>query len=112
MYATELLGFSGGIITTVAGIPQIYQMARTKKTQDLNWSMIIMWIIGLSLSCAYGVLMKATPIYVCNTVSLLQTLVMMALKLQYECHAPQHPHPRQCQQDREPDSELQLLIER
>ena len=56
--------------------------------------------------------MKATPIYVCNTVSLLQTLVMMALKLQYECHAPQHPHPRQCQQDREPDSELQLLIER
>lgn len=80
----QLIGFVGGAITTLGGVPQIIKMARTKRTQDLSWGMVMSWLIGLTLTTFYGVSMKQPPIYVNSSLSLIQTYVMVAYKLYNE----------------------------
>lgn len=84
MHAIECVGLVGGILTTSGGIPQILQIARTRQTRDLNWGMIILWAIGLSLTTVYGVTTKQIPVYVSSIASLIQTFIMISCKLRYE----------------------------
>jgi MtN3 and saliva related transmembrane protein len=80
----NIMGYMGGIITTLGGIPQIIQMARTKKTQDLNWTMLGCWVTGLSMTLLYGLYIHRFPICLSASASLIMTIVMGWMKLKYE----------------------------
>ena len=84
MNPESILGLLGGIITTIAGVPQIIQMIRTKQTADLNWTMVMLWLIGLTLTLIYGISINQLPIIVPTVLSLLTTIIMIAIKFYYE----------------------------
>lgn len=81
---SSMIGLIGGTITTSGGIPQIVKMIKTKKTDDLSWAMINLWLIGLSFSLTYGVMIKQIPIILTSILSIILTLSMLMLKLYYE----------------------------
>ena len=59
-------------------------MIRTKETSDLSWGMINLWIIGLTFSLAYGILINEIPIIVTAVLSIILTIIMICLKIYYE----------------------------
>ena len=67
-------------MTTLGGIPQIIKMARTKKTEDVSWGMLGCWMVGLTMTCIYGVSVGQPPVYVSATASILMTLAMAGIK--------------------------------
>jgi len=84
MDSVAIIGLSGGLITTFAGVPQIIQMIKTEKTHDLNWIMIFSWFIGLSLTLTYGIMINQIPIIITVSLSLLSTTTMIIIKIYYE----------------------------
>lgn len=80
----ETLGFVGGLITSLGGVPQIYHIVRTKQTGDLSWSMLSAWFVGLSMTSVYAFSIRAVPICVNCIISLTNTCTIISLKLYFE----------------------------
>lgn len=84
MYIVYLLGYVGGIVTTLGGVPQIVQMVKTKQTKDVSWGMLGFWLSGLTMTCIYAVNVGQSPVYLSASASLLMTVVMCGIKYHYE----------------------------
>lgn len=79
----EAIGFIGGTITSLGGIPQIYKIIQTKQANDISWVMLLAWLSGLSLTCVYAFSIHATPIIVNACISLTNTVSIIFLKLYF-----------------------------
>lgn len=80
----EAVGFVGGLITSLGGIPQIYKIIQTRKTDDLSWAMLGSWFIGLIMTTVYAFSIRAIPICVNCVISLANTCTISGLKVYYE----------------------------
>lgn len=80
----EAVGFVGGLITSLGGIPQIYKIIQTRKTEDLSWVMLSAWFVGLVMTTVYAFSIRATPICVNCVISLVNTCTISGLKVYYE----------------------------
>lgn len=78
----------GGAILSVGVIPQIVQVVRTKKANDLNHVSILTVLAGISLMEIYaiGLLLQnvGTAFFITNTVSLLLQLALAVVVLKYK----------------------------
>jgi MtN3 and saliva related transmembrane protein len=80
---TNILGFMAASCTTLAFLPQVIQVWRSRSTKDISLPMLITFIAGISLWLIYGLLVNAAPIYIANMVTLLLNLVILRFKLKY-----------------------------
>ena len=80
----ETIGFIGGTITSLGGVPQIYKIVKTKQTRDISWAMLLAWLSGLSLTTVYAFSIKAPPIIVNSVISLVNTATIISLKVYFE----------------------------
>lgn len=80
----EAIGFIGGTITSLGGVPQIYKIVTTKQTRDLSWLMLCAWLSGLSLTTVYAFSIKAVPVIVNSVISLTNTITIIILKVYFE----------------------------
>lgn len=76
----ETVGFIGGAITSLGGVPQIYKIVKTKKVDDLSWVMLGSWFVGLSMTLVYALSINATPVCVNAGFSLVNTSIILGLK--------------------------------
>ena len=78
-----LLGFAAGTLTTTSFIPQVHKAWRTKRCDDLSWTMLIAFGTGVLLWLVYGLLLRASPIIAANAVTLALILCLLSLKFRY-----------------------------
>jgi MtN3 and saliva related transmembrane protein len=78
---TDLFGFLGAFLTTVAFIPQVVRTWRTRSAEDLSLAMLAVFSAGIVCWLAYGLSLGATPIIMGNIVTLALTAILIALKL-------------------------------
>jgi MtN3 and saliva related transmembrane protein len=83
MHLTTFLGFAAGTLTTVAFIPQVHKVWRSKRCDDLSWAMLITFSTGVVLWLLYGLFLRAAPIIVANAVTLALLIAIVALKVRY-----------------------------
>lgn len=79
-----ILGLVAGLLSTLAGLPQLIKIWRTKKTHDISLGMYIILSAGVFLWLIYGIIIKDIPIVVANFVGLVLVLSLLALKLKYK----------------------------
>ena len=79
----DAIGFIGGTITSLGGIPQIYKIIQTKQANDISWVMLLAWLTGLSLTSVYAFSIHATPIIVNAVISLSNTVTIIFLKFYF-----------------------------
>ena len=79
-----ILGLVAGLLSTLAGLPQIIKIWRTKKTHDISLGMYIILSAGIFLWIAYGIIIKDIPIVLANSVGLVLVLSILVLKLKYK----------------------------
>ncbi len=83
MNTTDLLGTVAATLTTVAFVPQVVQIIRTKSAKDVSLPMYLIFTAGVVLWLGYGVLLGAWPIIIANIVTLGLALAVVAMKLRW-----------------------------
>jgi len=80
---TNLLGFTAASLTTLAFLPQVIQVWRSRSTKDISLPMLITFIAGVSLWLIYGVRVNAAPIVIANAITLILNLAILRFKLKH-----------------------------
>jgi len=62
MVSIEVVGFTAGMLTTVAFIPQVVKSWKTKRTKDISLGWISLVFIGVLLWLIYGILITSYPL--------------------------------------------------
>ncbi|MEI6444379.1 MAG: SemiSWEET transporter [Nostocales cyanobacterium ELA583] len=78
-----ILGLVAGALTTIAFLPQMFQIWRTKSARDVSYVMLIVFMSGLFLWLIYGIILGALPVILANGVTLFFNLIILWLKIKY-----------------------------
>ena len=83
MSLERLIGLAAATLTTVSFLPQTYRSLRTRDTRGISLGMYALFALGITLWLIYGILIHDLPVTLANSVTLVLTLVVLALKLRY-----------------------------
>ena len=83
MDIVNILGFLAGTLTTLSLLPQTIKSLKTKHTDDISLAMFVMLALGIVLWLIYGILLKAAPLILANSISLVLILMLIGLKLRH-----------------------------
>ncbi len=84
MDANTILGLAAGTLTTLAFIPQVVKIWRSKSADDISYGTFILFSSGLLLWLMYGIATEALPIIAANAITLVLALAILALKIRYD----------------------------
>ena len=80
----ESIGFIAGFCTTIAFIPQVINIIKTRSTKDISLLMYIIFCTGLVLWMIYGYLNYSYPIIIANAITLLLSIAIIVMKLKWK----------------------------
>ena len=83
MTAVTVLGYAAAICTTLSFVPQVLRVWRTRSADDISAAMYVLFVAGLALWIAYGVLLRAWPIVIANTVTIALAGAILVLKWRF-----------------------------
>lgn len=83
METTDLIGFAAGLLTTIAFIPQVVKIWRSKSAADVSLVTFIAFAVGVALWLAYGILRQEPPIILWNAVTLVLAGAILAMKVRF-----------------------------
>ncbi|WP_028451407.1 SemiSWEET transporter [Chitinilyticum aquatile] len=87
MMYQDLLGLAAAICTTVAFVPQVWQVWRSRSAKDISLGMYLIFITGVALWLVYGILGRDLPLILANSVTLLLAGSVLVMKLVFERRA-------------------------
>jgi len=76
----DVLGWIAAALTTIATVPQAYEVIKTKNTQGISLLMYILFVIGVVFWLTYGILRQDAAIIAANALTLLFASITLALK--------------------------------
>ena len=79
----DLVGTVAGALTTMAFVPQVWRIWKTRSARDLSLSMYLIFTTGVALWFLYGLLLGALPIVASNGITLLLAGTVLAMKLKF-----------------------------
>ena len=91
---TDALGFAAGTLTTIAFVPQVYRIVRTRSAHDISWLMFGIFSLGIVLWLWYGLRTSALPVILANLVTLTLAVTILCLKWRYGRDSLPHPWRR------------------
>lgn len=80
---TSIIGYTAAALTTIAFLPQIVKVWKSKSTGDLSLGMYVILSAGFILWLVYGVLINSPPVILANSIVLVLALSIFALKIKY-----------------------------
>jgi MtN3 and saliva related transmembrane protein len=83
MDSTGWIGSAAATLTTVAFIPQVWKIFRSRNTADISLGMYALFTLGVALWLTYGILLAAWPIIIANSVTLLIAGAVLVMKLKF-----------------------------
>ena len=76
----EIVGMMAGFLTTCAFLPQVFKTVKTRSTDDLSWTWLVMMIGGVFLWFVYGLYMSSLSLIVSNAITLVSMVILLAVK--------------------------------
>ncbi len=77
------VGLGAAFCTTVAYVPQVMRIWRTRSTQDISLGMFLVMTMGLILWLIYGFSLGSIPVIAANGATLVLTSIILVLKLRH-----------------------------
>jgi MtN3 and saliva related transmembrane protein len=77
------IGYAAGTLTTIAFFPQVLQVWKTKRAEDLHIGTLVGFAAGISLWLLYGIITRQAPVILANAVTLALQGSIIFLKLRY-----------------------------
>jgi MtN3 and saliva related transmembrane protein len=79
-----ILGLCAGACTTLAFIPQVIKVFKSKSVQAISTGMYIIFCLGLLLWVGYGVILKDLPLVIANSITLVLALMILIMRFKYK----------------------------
>lgn len=76
----ELIGLTAGALTTIAFVPQVLKIWKSKHAHDISLATFAIFSSGVALWLVYGLRIGSWPIILANSVTLLLALLILLLK--------------------------------
>ena len=83
MDMVETLGLVAGFLTTVAYVPQVVKIWRSKSAKDVSLRTFACLTLGIVTWIAYGMAKHDLPLVLWNVVTLALAAAILAMKLKY-----------------------------
>jgi MtN3 and saliva related transmembrane protein len=83
MIDSETIGYAAGTLTTISFVPQAWLSWKTRRTGGLSLGMYAIFALGVALWLGYGVLIRAWPVIVSNSITLALALFILGLRLRH-----------------------------
>ena len=80
----EIIGLVAGFLTTLAFVPQVYKVWKTKSTESLSLPMYLIFFTGVILWLIYGLHLKSLPMILANSITAVLALGLIILKLRHK----------------------------
>jgi MtN3 and saliva related transmembrane protein len=78
------VGFFSGFCTTIAFVPQVYKVWKTKSTKDISLLMFLVFTTGIIGWLIYGILSDNLPIIIANIVTFFLVLSILIAKIKFD----------------------------
>ena len=79
----QYVGLIAAFLTTVSFAPQALKTIRTKSTDGISLGMYVLFNAGIVCWLAYGLLIGDIPIILANSITLMLTATILALKIKH-----------------------------
>ena len=83
MTPVDWLGTVAGFFTTIAFLPQVLKVLRSRAARDISLGMYAILLIGIVCWVAYGWILSIWPVIIANGVTLVLVLIVIAMKLRW-----------------------------
>jgi len=83
MEITAAIGSLAGFLTTIAFVPQVLRVWRSRSARDLSLQAFATFTAGVALWLAYGILRDEAPIIVWNAITLALAATILGMKLRF-----------------------------
>ena len=80
----DWIGVFAAVMTTVAFVPQVWRVWRTRSARDISLVMYGIFTAGVFGWLAYGWLLGAWPIIVANSLTAVLALMVIGMKLRFD----------------------------
>jgi MtN3 and saliva related transmembrane protein len=80
----ELMGHTGSLLSSLTFIPQVYKVWKTRRTQDLSLTMMLIVFSSTIVWVVYGIGLMLWPVIICNSFICLLSLLLIYFKLSFE----------------------------
>jgi len=80
----EFIGYTAAVCTTIAYIPQMLKIIKTKKTSDISTAMFTLITTGVLLWFIYGIILDAIPIMIANGVTFIFSSYIFIMKIKLD----------------------------
>ncbi|MBS1215383.1 MAG: hypothetical protein H6R20_357 [Proteobacteria bacterium] len=84
MIPADAIGIVAGVLTTLAFVPQVIRVWRTRSARDLSLASFAIFTAGVALWLLYGVAIDALPVIVANAVTLVLAAAILVMKLAFD----------------------------
>lgn len=75
----EIVGTIAGILTTIASLPQIIKILRTKSSTDISKGTYVLLLTGTIIWLIYGILIKSIPLIIFNAITFIEGMLILYL---------------------------------
>ena len=84
MELDTLLGYAAGFLTTIAFVPQVVKIWKSRSAHDVSLPTFIAFTVGVAFWLAYGFVKKEPPMILWNSVTLVLAGAILAMKLKFD----------------------------
>ncbi|CAG1003826.1 Sugar transporter SemiSWEET [Methylophilaceae bacterium] len=77
----SIIGFIAATLTTIAFIPQVIKVWRTRSARDVSLGMYALFTLGVALWLLYGILIDSWPVMVANALTLVLAGAVLLMKV-------------------------------
>ncbi len=79
-----IVGLIAAVFTTIALLPQLLKVKRTKSAKDISTWMFSLFCGGVFLWFIYGLFVFDLPIILANSFTFVQAVTILMLKIKYK----------------------------
>ncbi|MCW0236565.1 MAG: SemiSWEET transporter [Ferrovibrio sp.] len=80
----ETIGLIAGALTTLAYVPQVVKVWRSRSARDISLGMFLLMNAGIALWLVYGLLIGSPGLIAANLVTLGLTAAVLVAKLRFD----------------------------
>lgn len=80
------LGYLAATCTTAAFLPQVIKTLKTRDTRSISLGMYVLFVTGVGLWMAYGIVLGDRPIILANGITFMLSAVILVMKARNAMH--------------------------
>jgi len=79
----DLVGYAAAACTTLAFVPQVLKIRRERSANDLSTGMYLVYVLGVGLWLAYGLILTSWPIILANAATMGLAIAVLWMKRRF-----------------------------